>query len=85
MKISFACCSVSQPIKEDPLEGGDGTIDDLKEALVENLEQRGVLGKLRAKASARSGNHEEVPRTMIPVVDPPPLVICMFFSGYDMP
>ncbi|CAM9960151.1 unnamed protein product [Pylaiella littoralis] len=34
------------------LEGGDGTIDDLKQALVENLEHRGVLGKLRAKVRA---------------------------------
>ncbi|CAM9341399.1 unnamed protein product [Ectocarpus sp. 6 AP-2014] len=36
----------------EPLEGGDGTIDDLKQALVENLEHRGVLGKLRAKVRA---------------------------------
>lgn len=33
---------------EEKLEGGDGTIDDLKQALVENLEHRGVLGKIRA-------------------------------------
>ncbi|CAN0378823.1 unnamed protein product [Ectocarpus sp. 12 AP-2014] len=41
-----------QRSQAEPLEGGDGTIDDLKQALVENLEHRGVLGKLRAKVLA---------------------------------
>lgn len=41
--------NASQRSQGEPLEGGDGTIDDLKQALVENLEHRGVLGKLRAK------------------------------------
>ncbi|CAM9752738.1 unnamed protein product [Ectocarpus fasciculatus] len=41
-----------QRSQREPLEGGDGTIDDLKQALVENLEHRGVLGKLRAKVRA---------------------------------
>ena len=37
-----------------PLEGADGTIDDLKLALLENLENRGVLRKLKAQVSMQS-------------------------------
>ena len=36
---------------QPPLEGADGTIDDLKLALLENLENRGVLRKLKAQVS----------------------------------
>lgn len=50
-QFSVDTCTISfaQQHHETPLEGGDGTIDDLKQALVENLEHRGVLNKLRAK------------------------------------
>ncbi|CAN0338203.1 unnamed protein product, partial [Ascophyllum nodosum] len=37
---------------QPPLEGADGTIDDLKLALLENLENRGVLRKLKAQVRA---------------------------------
>ncbi|CAM9136439.1 unnamed protein product, partial [Hapterophycus canaliculatus] len=59
-----------QPTKKDPLEGGDGTIDDLKEALVENLEQRGVLGKLKARVMAEVFHTLEGPQEGLL---PPPL------------
>lgn len=32
-----------------PVEGDLGTLDELKQALVENLKHRGVLGKLKAQ------------------------------------
>eukprot|EP00752_Nemacystus_decipiens_P005786 g5235.t1 len=59
-----------QEAKEYPLEGGDGTIDDLKQALVENFEHRGVLGKLKAKVRAEVFHTLEGPQDGLL---PPPL------------
>ena len=43
-----------QQPSEDSWNLQDGTVDDLREAVVANLEHRGVMGKLRAKVISGS-------------------------------
>lgn len=48
-----------QQHSEDSWNLQDGTVDDLKEAVVANLEHRGVMGKLRAKVITGSKRARE--------------------------
>ncbi|CAM9180105.1 unnamed protein product, partial [Laminaria digitata] len=47
---------------EDSWDLEDGTVDDLREAVVANLEHSGVMGKLRAKVRAEVFHTLEGPR-----------------------
>lgn len=69
---------------EDSWDLQDGTVEDLREAVVANLEHRGVMGKLRAKVisgSKRARAHRFLPYSRSPHAEDTRKNECLFLYG----